>query len=276
MASSLRTILCTTLVGTEWCDEGTLCRNRSSSPGVTGVSGNDKFEGPTLSQGTASGDSSVPNVSWISYEQNVVDIQDIRKWVGKENIPNKYSPIPYWPLNDDHERKVTLTVNFFIVNSRRALGYGVNVSWGSILIRARHNLQSLRDDPSLPSSSESIILRDAERYLWGRVGLKVYAESHPSDSASQNVASTLARAKGASLYDWMADPIYNGVKSILRPVDALSQDVLGKGILSVSPNKPLSAVGGTSWFFRGLDDFHEQDESHWDTAKPPTLMYSKE
>lgn len=271
MASSIRTILCTTLVGADWCDEGTLCRNRSSLPGVTG-----QFAGPTLSQGTESDESFVPNVAWVSYEQNVIDVKDIRKWVAKEIIPNKFSPMPYWPSNDSHELQVTLTVNFFIVASRRALGYSKNVTWGAILIRARKDLQFLRDDPSLPYSSESIILRDAERYLWGRVGLKVYAESHPNDPVVEKAASAMARAKGASLYDWMADPLYNGFKSILRPVDALSQEISGKGILSVSPNKPLSAVGGTSWFFRGLDDFHEQDDRQWDTLKSPTLIYSKE
>ncbi len=227
--------------------------------------------GPTLSADPTPG-GSVPNVPWVSYDQHVVDRDDILNWVrGEEesgSIPSSFStlptPIPFMPQGEDHRTKVTLTINYLIVHAREELGN--NYQLGQVLIRARNDAQKLRDN-STPRSSESIILRDVEHYLWGRVGTQVYSKLNFPPFTQ------LAASKGAPMFSWMADPVYNYVKMRIRFDDSLMQYLFGKGILSVAPGKPMSAVGGTGWFWQGLDDYYENDATKWDTPAAPSLAY---
>ncbi|HSD75204.1 MAG TPA: DUF6443 domain-containing protein [Steroidobacteraceae bacterium] len=110
--------------------------------------------------------------------------------------------------------------------TRAALGVIVNVREGTRLV----------GDASLPSPSESLILRDAERYLWGRSGVPHFADQ--------------LGVPWPMIY-FVADfapQFYDSAKFVLLLTGTES-------LMRTNPNNPVAARGGVGWFQIGRIDF---------------------
>jgi RHS repeat-associated protein len=182
-----------------------------------------------------------------------VDLDKIKEWVRVEEPPPVWS---FWTTDDKSERhryQVLRVVEFFVQQAndqearkpveQRATHFG-------ILYSAKEKLTTLRQSTTLPRASESLILRDAQRYLWGRVGIEQNIREH---SAPRVFTETV----GPELvYDY-----YEILKTMLRPVNALGKK-LGLDLdLAQSTSAPLAAKGGSDWFGLGLEHFWVLDRS---------------
>ena len=95
--------------------------------------------------------------------------------------------------------------------------------------------------------SRSLLLRDAERYLWGRFG-KVSLKGQYSPETMDYLAS------------WIGD-FYNLTKFVL------SYSHFERFIRSTS--HPSSSVGGDAWFQKGLEDYEDYDKGNLDKDQFP-------
>jgi hypothetical protein len=168
-------------------------------------------------------------------EEDVIRVKSPLKKI-QESVDNEYAPsgslekmIPTNPDDDEHNKNVETAVNYFLETS---LGSTLQER----LEHARRKLTDLREVSN--RNSLSLILRDAERYLWGRAGTGLMKEEGSFEPFTDYLAP------------WASD-VYNFYKFILPE----------KVITSV-PNGPVSAVGGGAWFDRGLRDYTDFDEDN--------------
>ena len=116
---------------------------------------------------------------------------------------------------------------------------------------AREFISNLRDTSA--HSSESLILRDAERYLWGRTG------------------ATELPLGGASKYRDLAD-----LGKFFYDLDKEFSILTGLNFLKSNRKLPFSAMGGQFWWNLGLED-RERLDSASSRAKvhPRPLTYDR-
>ena len=113
-----------------------------------------------------------------------------------------------------------------------------------ILNKARLNLDSDRGYTFISGNSESLILRDVERYLHGRVSAEKWTRTF-------GWPRIIAENGGPAL-----NILYNTMKLGTRPLNAALGDLgVESRILQGSPDKPQSAIGGTDWFYLGLEHY---------------------
>jgi hypothetical protein len=216
----------------------------------------DTYKGPTISQ--LPGESVGPGAA-SRYDMVGVSRDDIIRLVQHEELPSSASPLPAIPSDPLHEVRVQQVVNSFLKEgaTRRR-----SATKFQILDDALGGLINLRADRQVPRSSESLILRDAERYLWGRVGAAVAQRMHGySPVTAEIVGPQLA-------------PFWEALKAVTRPINALGE-ALGAGPIvptQIDPGKPQAAIGGGDWFELGLYHYWLLDRDSMDTAARPAPL----
>jgi RHS repeat-associated protein len=177
----------------------------------------------------------------------------IQETVGAEVVPIPSGLAHALPLDirtKEHYDNVVMVVNHFIE-------YGPGRSVTEKLQSARDKLSRLREKST--HNSESLILRDAERYLWARAGIPFFSENH--GWAYSTAIETLAPA---------ASDVYN----IAKPLALAVNDLFGTHWMQSDVNRPLAAVGGGSWFSLGIGHYHEFDKSVLDQRSQPRRLSS--
>ncbi len=189
--------------------------------------------------------------------------QIILDWLLEEDFPTSnwgklLSPNGvYESLYGEHASKVMFTVNWFILKAIEekkadATLYDILFNAWSQLTSVRKGIRLL-GGTTLPSSSESIILRDAQRYLWGRVGV-------PRVSRAMGVPDL------AIFY--AAYPV-NAFYELMKFLGFLTY---ADGFVRSDADKPNAAVGGGEWFERGKWEWFIEDAGKLDTQIDPVLL----
>jgi hypothetical protein len=151
-------------------------------------------------------------------------------------------PTAAWVNREDaaHDRAVIDVINY-------CMGWAADAGPMEIedqLVVAREHVTALRERSN--ANAKSLILRDAERYLWGRAGVTVYRRD---DDLLGSDPVTWAPANG----------IYNAIKAFFMAGNAAFGTNWGKS----NPNRPFSPLGGEFWFQFGLADYLS-----WDRPDP--------
>jgi len=103
-----------------------------------------------------------------------------------------------------------------------------------------------------PKHIESLILRDAERYLWARAGVKQFGDEFLVGSS---VTRTLSKPVHAT---------YDALKII--------SIITASDFLKSNPQLPFSARGGYSWFKLGLEHWDIFDKGRLDSYTEPRSL----
>jgi hypothetical protein len=112
----------------------------------------------------------------------------------------------------------------------------ISASRFKVLDSALEELISFRNS-KVPHASESLILRDAERFLWGRIG--------PARGARDfHVPVGLSELMLPIVVDYIYDDL---MKSWFGPMNR----IFSTHFLEAKAGNPLSAPGGTAWYDMG-------------------------
>jgi RHS repeat-associated protein len=185
--------------------------------------------------------------------------QIILNWLLHEDFPTSNWEKLYAPTSpfDEHGSKVKFTVNWFLlkaIEEKKA-----NATLYDVLYNAWTWLTAVRKGAvlmggrELPSSSESLILRDAQRYLWGRVGITRFC-----GEVVTGICHSAAWYFPAALA-W----------DIPKFVEFLT---FTDSFFEIEHSKPQSALGGHVWFGLGKIDWLSKDVSKMDTQANPALL----
>lgn len=170
-----------------------------------------------------------------------IDLDFIQSMVDEEQgVPtgSLEKRIPNNPDNAEYNRKVQIIANYFLKSP-------MGTTLEEKLHSARRDLTKFREISD--KNSRSLLLRDAQRYLYGRSAIKSnYFRDVLPDSWIESAAP------------WASD-FYNSLKMIA-----------GDGIRSVQ-DKPTSAVGGGAWYDKGLEDWRTLDEENLNKHEDPKL-----
>jgi RHS repeat-associated protein len=171
-------------------------------------------------------------------DQRNDDFMNIEGIIDKEEIPDT----PIWlPQNpDDHKHKKEVE---YIINTH--LKYARGKTLEGRVGAAQAEVISIRGTSD--KKSRSLLLRDAERYLWGRFG-KVSLKGQYSPETMDYLGP------------WIGD-FYNLTKFVL------SYSHFERFIRSTS--HPSSSVGGDAWFQKGLEDYEDYDKGNLDKDQFP-------
>lgn len=168
---------------------------------------------------------------------------DVESLIADEKVPGflrRQLPFEYDIPDRTHLRKVVDVVNYFMTSSQ-----------GDDLVEKLENAKSrlinLREQS--PKNSESVVLRDAERYLWGRFWI------HITGGKDAKVLKNLPEA---------SNMFYN----LLKKVPFLKEIKF----LRSNEDNPMSIQGGTEWFKLGLADSKELDGPNKDGMPSPASI----
>jgi len=181
------------------------------------------------------------------FERNVLP-----KWVASE--PRRDSTFDDRLLDPEHAKRVVAVINVELM--KVALNYqdeqnGYKTTRQEMLIGAWAGITSMRQQkgtaPKIPDASQSILLRDAQYYMWGRSGPgRFERDLHIPDFISI----------GGSSYAYIG---YTTLK------------VIG-GNLVAATNAPVSPAGGRDWFELGVMHFTTWDKDMADKPSPPPFI----
>jgi len=104
-----------------------------------------------------------------------------------------------------------------------------------------------------PAHARSLLLRDSERYLWGR--------SYVIQEVKDNGSSDL----GADVEAEFADGVYQTMKAGFMAFNSIFGTNYGKS----NPANPFSALGGGHWYGLGLRHYRHFDRAHLDETVEP-------
>ncbi len=185
-----------------------------------------------------------------------VDLSTIKRWVKDEKLPSSWTPLTVNDSSERHRYQVLGVIKFFIDQANReALAAPADrpMTRYDTLLSAKTGLTALRQDLSVPRASESLILRDAQRYFWGRVGIEYYnRDPHPFWS----------RVFTETVGPEVVNQFYASLKFFARPFNAASKALGTPFNLLQSTELPLSAEGGEDWFGLGLEHYWMLDQGH--------------
>ena len=174
-------------------------------------------------------------------EQEEAELQIIQNIISRSNVSG-------WWVNDEtfsHDRDVVTVINYALHWGRQAASHSEQVEI------AREKITQLREKSN--SNAENLILRDAERYLWGRVGIPVFSKEYGS----------LPTQAGA--------PFANGVYQFYKAIAMGANSVFGTDYVKSNPNRPFSPLGGGFWYQLGLSNYYTHDRGNADnrSSKSP-------
>ncbi|HVS06601.1 MAG TPA: hypothetical protein VHK65_10615 [Candidatus Dormibacteraeota bacterium] len=180
---------------------------------------------------------------------------EILGWVAAEEHPTRE-----WgrlfaqnPDTTEHNFRVAFAVNYALLTAGAKPGMGYTaMEFAAISERALWTLtRDLREGDPRIHSSESLVLRDAQRYLYGSLGDRWL---------QQYVVTEYAVPKGLAPYipGWVISRGYEDVvKRADMLVNAIEEEITGTnpGWGRITRNMPHSQPGGEAWYDRGLAQF---------------------
>jgi hypothetical protein len=158
----------------------------------------------------------------------------IEQWVNMEQVPE-------FIVEDidtsDHNSKVIFIIKWAMEMAGRG-----NLTILQRLMLARMTVTTMRQESQW--NSLSILLRDAQRYLWGRTGVPRYVYDDGYPQIIESVA-------------FEVDCYYNIGKLWFIPFDSAFGTSSGQTV----PGLPMSPVGGSVWFGLGLLHYQLYDKA---------------
>jgi hypothetical protein len=172
-------------------------------------------------------------------------------WIQEERIPTDKKAAQGVDYNSpEHTKRVWEVIRYAM---RKAARLGKLLKLGEKLMLAREIVTEMR---VTKRATKSILLRDAERYLWGRSGGYAFSGGNP------------LLTQGLNELGPYFDYAYNAGKSLGMQL-GIDSWFRTKG----QREHPHSAVGGHGWFQVGLDDWKTYDEGFQDTTDEPVMPW---
>lgn len=210
--------------------------------------------------------------------------ETIRQWVRQEPKPKTEEEriTPRSPGGPEYERKVAKIINHFI---RQASEGRPSVSLREKILDAHTAAQFMREDTTLPGASDSLMLRDAEHYLWGRTGLIKFEEDWGRYSGwigwsgakyGYGLFKEGTHVFNTLLEDAVAAAL-TGIPTDLQSAEqaAALADWAREGLvphIGRTTSSPASAAGGDDWRARGEDHADIDEQKGWDSNADPELI----
>jgi hypothetical protein len=138
----------------------------------------------------------------------------------------------------DYDRDVIAVINYAL-HWNRWVG-----SHSSQVTAARESITDMREKSVL--NSQNLILRDAERYLWGRSGIPVFSPEYGPTFTTGTAP--------------FANGFYHFTKGLSRGANWIFGTTWGQA----NPNRPFSPFGGGFWFQMGLSHYTRYDRDNED------------
>jgi RHS repeat-associated protein len=210
-------------------------------------------------------------------EALALELEQIREGVEHEVVPqDKTSADPANdPKSPEHVQKVMQVVNYFLQSTHKPDQTKLEnaLAAASALTKLRNT-----EDPSGPKYSQSLVLRDAQRYFYGVLGPYIFStsrvmrtkvEARDPTPELEGIAEegkhdpsevTLVGVLGAAF----ADPVYNMYKELMIMIGQETTVRTNKAL-------PVSAVGGSGWHEFG-QLYHYGHWSELEQAGPAKLI----
>ncbi|MEU7754401.1 hypothetical protein [Micromonospora sp. NPDC049171] len=176
--------------------------------------------------------------------------REIRGWVAAERKPATEAErlIPANPADREHNARVSYTVNWALQKAGAAPGRDYPPArWEALAEKALWTVTALRQSDAKIGSSESLILRDAQRYLYGTLG-DAWLERHVI--RKYHVPPKVGPVIPGKAID-------RGYEYVVKPADiaynSLTEELTGSnpGAGRGKPGFPHSRPGGEAWYDRG-------------------------
>jgi hypothetical protein len=176
---------------------------------------------------------------------------EIRGWVTAERRPASEAErlVPANPDGREHNFRVSYVVNYALRQAGAVPGRDYPPArWQALAERALWTVTTLRQSDARIGTSESLVLRDAQRYLYGTLGdawLQRHVVRH------YHVPPEVARRAPAEVID-------RGYEGVVKPAEmaynAASEELTGRnpGLGRGKAGFPHSRPGGEAWFDRGV------------------------
>jgi RHS repeat-associated protein len=193
--------------------------------------------------------------------------RQISTWVNAEQKPTDEFERSFEanPSDRMHSDRVIYAINYFIAKANKESQtpsgqFFQGVTRRDILQSAWNNVTMMRQNEEL-NVSDSILLRDVQRYFWGRIGIEKGKEMPISDIVVEHIIP----AGVAELY-WFSSKISHLTNAFVE------------GMLGFDPgigratNLPASRPGGTPWFELGIKHYWEIDREKIDSPSRPEYL----
>ncbi|MBE1494859.1 hypothetical protein H4696_001959 [Amycolatopsis lexingtonensis] len=178
--------------------------------------------------------------------------REIRAWVAAERKPASESErlVPADPADRQHNFRVSYVVNYALKQAGAVPGREYpRTPWDVLVEKALWTVTALRQSDAKIGSSESLVLRDAQRYLYGSLGDE-WLRKHVV--RKYHVPPAVA--------PWLPGKVIDrGYEDVVKPADmaynAAVEELTGRnpGAGRAKPALPHSRPGGEAWYDRGRD-----------------------
>jgi RHS repeat-associated protein len=177
-------------------------------------------------------------------ERREAELKRIEGMLGKERVPEGKLSVED-PNSLQHLADVVDVINFALAAGERPALHPASLQ--QRLELARTTVTNLRERSA--RNAESLILRDAERYLWARAGV-----GQGWDIAGVHFGESAARF------------LYEG-PAVIHDLGKIVSIVTGWEGLKSNPKLPWSARGGSSWYELGIEHWDRFDQGSLDKTQ---------
>ncbi|WP_232534188.1 hypothetical protein [Plantactinospora sp. KBS50] len=193
----------------------------------------------------------------------------IRGWVAAEPKPTtEYERLAAVnPADRVHNYRVSYVVNYALLKVGAVPGHPCPPArWQALTEKALWTITALRQSDAKIGTSESLILRDAQRYLYGTLG-DAWLQRHVTKK--YHVPSEIAPLLPGKVID-------RGYEQVCKPADvaynAAVEELTGHnpGVGRGKPGFAHSRSGGEAWFDRGQAQRAAADRGR--TPAPPPFI----
>jgi hypothetical protein len=183
---------------------------------------------------------------------------EILDWVATERHPTREWArlFPQDPATTEHDYRVAFTVNYALLAAGATPGKAYTANEFARMSEAA--LWTLTRDlrEADPMGSQSLVLRDGQRYLYGSLGDR-WLQRH--------VAMEYAVPHGLAPYlpGWVINRGYEAIKTATMLGNAIGEETTGTnpGWGRIKKDLPHSPPGGDAWYERGLAQFGAMNPS---------------
>jgi hypothetical protein len=193
--------------------------------------------------------------------------KEIRGWVAAERKPaSEYERLaPANPADLEHNYRVSYVVNYALKQAGAVPGREyTHAKWDALAEKALWTVTALRQSDAKIGSSESLVLRDAQRYLYGALGDE-WLQKHVTQK--YHIPPSVA--------PWVPGKVIDrGYEDVVKPTDmaynAAMEELTGEnpGAGRAKPGFPHSRPGGQEWYDRGYAQRPSEDFTYWMAPAP--------
>jgi hypothetical protein len=192
------------------------------------------------------------------------------EWTEAEPRPTRESEraVEANPNDPEHNKRVAYTVNYALEEATKEYSdksgkLAKDITAGDVVSRALDIITTMRRDEKIKGGSEGLILRDAQRYLYGRTPNfeeRVFAQIKELESIKNGLTGRgITPEQEARIKEWIkAHPeesveIYEKYKKSNIRLNAFFEDHFGWNPgWGRTTESPPSRPGGMQWFRQGL------------------------